>query len=160
MDCGCGHGVLSVLSAKMDVKVAAVDISPRSIEITQRLAFANNVESNIHAQVAPLENLPFKENYFDCIVGTRVLHHVDIMASGVHLARVLKPQGFGIFWECTEKNPVLRFARKYIRRLIPLPKFGTQYEHPLTKEEIGALEEFFGQRARIVNAPFYFFSFL
>ncbi len=160
LDCGCGHGVLSVLLAKMDVKVAAVDISPSSIRITERLAHANGVERKISTYVALLEKLPFKENYFDCIVGTRVLHHVDIMTSGMHLARVLKPQGLGIFWECTEKNPVLRFARKHVRRLMPLPKFGTQYEHPLTKEEIDALGVFFGKKVQIVDAPFYFFGFL
>ncbi|MEW6587051.1 MAG: class I SAM-dependent methyltransferase [Nitrospirota bacterium] len=160
LDCGCGHGVLSVLLAKMDVKVAAVDISPNSIRITERLAHANGVRGNISTHVALLENLPFEENHFDCIVGTRVLHHVNIMASGRHLARVLKPHGVGIFWECTEKNAVLRFARKNVRRLMPLPKFGTQYEHPLTQDEIDALGRFFGEKVQIVDAPFYFFGFL
>jgi len=160
LDCGCGHGVLSVLLAKMDVKVEAVDISPNSIRITERLARANGVERNISTHVTLLEDLPFEGNSFDCILGTRVLHHVDIMTSGMHLARVLKPRGFGIFWECTEKNAVLRFARNYVRRLLPLPKFGTQYEHPLTEEEIDALGSFFGRKVQIVDAPFYFFGLL
>ncbi|MFZ5995740.1 MAG: class I SAM-dependent methyltransferase [Thermodesulfobacteriota bacterium] len=160
LDCGCGHGVLSVLLAQRGVQAMAVDISQKSIEITRRLACANKVEQKVHTVVAALENLPFEDSYFDCIVGTRVLHHVDIMTSGIQLARVLKPQGLGIFWECTEKNAVLRFARKYLRRLISMPKFGTTYEHPLTKEEIDSLGRNFGKPARAVDAPFYFFSFL
>ncbi|MCG2720944.1 MAG: class I SAM-dependent methyltransferase [Thermodesulfovibrionales bacterium] len=160
LDCGCGHGVLSVLLAGMGGKVTAGDLSSKSIEIVQQLAKVNGVEKNIHARICHLENLLFEDDSFDCVLGTRVLHHVDIGFSAPHLARVLKSQGLGIFWECTEKNAVLRFIRGHIRRLIPLPKFGTKYEHPLTKEEIGTLETAFGQKARILDAPFYFFSFL
>jgi|GEM_PF-2522587 len=160
LDCGCGHGVLSVLLAKLGVQVTAVDISPNSIKITRRLAYANEVGEKIDLLVAALEHLPFKDGRFDYVFGTRVLHHVDIMSAGVQLSRILKAKGGGIFWECTEKNPILRFARKHIRRLISMPKFGTKHEHPLTKEEIDSLGRNFGKPARAVDAPFYFFSFL
>lgn len=160
LDCGCGHGVLSVLLAKIGVKVTAVDISFNSTKITKRLACANGVEEKIYPIVAALENLPFKDRYFSCVLGTRVLHHVDVMRSGFHLSRVLGPGCRGIFWECTEKNPLLRFVRNHVRRFIPIPKFGTMYEHPLTKEEVDKLGMIFGKPVRIVNAPFYFFGFI
>lgn len=160
LDCGCGHGALSVLLAKLGTHVTAVDISPNSIKIARRLASANEVEKKIDLVVAALEHLPFKEKSFDYVLGTRVLHHVDVVSSGFHLARVLKADGKGIFWECTEKNLLLRFVRKHIRRLIPLPKFGTKHEHPLTEDEIGKLTTIFGKPAHTVYAPFYFFSFL
>jgi SAM-dependent methyltransferase len=160
LDCGCGHGALSVLLAKIGAKVTAVDISFNSIKIATRLARTNGVEEKIYPVVAALENLPFKDRYFNCVLGTRVLHHIDVMSSGFHLLRVLKPGCKGIFWECTEKNPILRFIRNHIRRFIPLPKFGTKDEHPLTKEEIDKLGMIFGKPARIVAVPFYFFGLL
>lgn len=160
LDCGCGHGVLAVLIAKLGTQVTAVDISPNSIKIAKQLAYANGVEDKISFTIAALEDLPFRDRCFDYVLGTRVLHHVDVQSSGFHLSRVLKEGGKGIFWECTEKNPLLRFVRNYIRRIIPLPKFGTKHEHPLTKEELDYLGTIFGKPAHTVYAPFYFFSFL
>lgn len=158
LDCGCGYGVLSVMTARLGVRVTAVDISPKSIAIVQRLASANNVAEHIRAEVAGLENLPFGDDIFDCVLGTRILHHVDVSTAGRHLARVLKPGGNAVFWECTEKNPILRFARKRLRRLLPLPKYGTPDEHPLTEQELQTLSGLFGAPPEIVAAPFYFFT--
>jgi SAM-dependent methyltransferase len=163
LDLGCGYGVLTVLLARMGVKVTAVDISFNAIKIAKKLACANGVEERICFVVAALESLPFKDGYFDYVLGTRVLHHVDIPSSGFQLRRVLKPEGTGIFWEGTEKNFLLRFARNYInhiRSIIPIPKFGTNCEHPLTKVEINSLGMIFGKHIYIVDAPFYFFGFI
>jgi len=160
LDCGCGHGVLAILLAKLGAQITAVDISPNSIKIAKQVAYVNKVEEKISFTVAALEDLPFRDRCFDYVFGTRVLHHVDVQSSGFQLSRVLKNAGKGIFWECTEKNPLLRFVRKHIRRLIPIAKFGTKHEHPLTEEEIDTLGMIFGKPAHIVYAPFYFFSFL
>jgi len=158
LDCGCGYGVLSVLLATMGARVTAVDVSPTAIDMTGRLARANGVEDRVEALVLGLEDLPFEPGTFHLVVGTRVLHHVDIGRAGPVLARILKPGGRAIFWECTEKNPILRFTRRHVRRVIPLPKYGTEGEHPLTHEEIASLEDAFCAPAEIVPAPFYFFN--
>ena len=158
LDCGCGYGGLTILLARLGARVTAVDISPKSIEIVQRVARNNEVADRIQAQTAELENLVFKDDVFDSVLGTRILHHVDISTSGRQLARVLKPGGFAIFWECTEANRFLTFCRKNLRKILPLPKHGTDQEHPLTREEIDQLGRFFGAPARIVPAPFYFFN--
>ena len=160
LDCGCGYGVLSVLLAKIGARVTAVDVSPNSIDIVGRVARVNGVEDRIEARVLGLEDLPFDDVSFDVVVGTRILHHVDIARAGAQLARVLKPGGRALFWECTEKNPILRFARTHLRRIFPLPKYGTEGEHPLTSEEIALLEACFGSTAEIVAAPFYFFTLM
>ena len=160
LDCGCGHGVLSVLLGKIDAQVVAVDISHYSTTITNNLAKVNGVGQKIHVVVAALEHLPFKHDTFYSVLGTRVLHHVDIDNSSRELSRVVKPNAKVFFWECTENNPVLRFARNNIRSILPIPKFGTEYEHPLTKDEIAVLETSFGNPVTIVRAPFYFFSLI
>jgi len=158
LDCGCGYGVLSVLAARLGVRVTAVDISPNSIAIVERLAAANGVSQNVKTVVAGLEDLPFDADTFDCVLGTRILHHVEVATAGSRLARVLKTGGKAVFWECTEKNPILRFARKRLRRLLPLPKYGTAHEHPITEQELCILGKEFGTPPEIVAAPFYFFT--
>ena len=160
LDCGCGHGVLSVLLGQLGVRVIAVDISLNSTLITRNLARANNVDAGILPVVAAMENLPFKPGVFDSVLGTRVLHHVDIDNTSRELVRVIKPGTRAFFWECTEKNPVLRFARNNIRKILPAPKFGTAHEHPLTRREIATLGASFGSPAVLVKAPFYFFGLI
>ncbi|MBW2053656.1 MAG: class I SAM-dependent methyltransferase [Deltaproteobacteria bacterium] len=160
LDCGCGHGVLSVLLAKIGAEVISVDISFNSIKTLRRLASVNGVDEQILTVIAALEALPFKDEYFDCIVGSRILHHVDLRYSGFELSCVLKTGSKGFFWECTDKNLILRLARNHIRRFVPLPKFGTKDEHPLTKDEIENLGIAFESPVRIVAAPFYFFSLI
>jgi len=160
LDCGCGHGVASVLLAKINARVVAVDIAYNSTVITRKFATVNKVDADINVVVAAMEALPFKNGVFDSIIGARVLHHVDVAHSSRELSRVVKDDTKSFFWECTEKNPVLRFARNNIRKFFPAPKFGTKHEHPLTKEEIAALEAAFGNPATVVWAPFYFFSLI
>lgn len=160
LDCGCGNGVLSVLLAKTGAKVLAVDISANGIKIARRLADSNGVGRQVLTVVAALENLPFKRGVFDCVLGTRILHHADIMDSGMSIYDALKGGGNGVFWEGTERNPLLRFARNHVRGVLSLPKFGTAYEHPLTKDEIKDLKMIFKNPVTFVDAPFFFFNFL
>jgi 2-polyprenyl-3-methyl-5-hydroxy-6-metoxy-1,4-benzoquinol methylase len=158
LDCGCGYGVLSILVARIGARVTAIDISPNSIAIVNRVAASNGLAELIHARAGPLEESIDEAATFDCILGTRVLHHLDISEAGPVLARALKPGGHAVFWECTERNVILRWSRKYLKRILPLPKFGTRHEHPLTHAEIDQLTTDFGRPPQHVDAPFYFFS--
>jgi 2-polyprenyl-3-methyl-5-hydroxy-6-metoxy-1,4-benzoquinol methylase len=77
LECGCGPGVLSVFLAKRGALIKAVDISPGFVRIAKRLARGNDVEGFIEVKEGILENLPYPDESFDIIVGTRILHHVE-----------------------------------------------------------------------------------
>ncbi len=159
LDCGCGWGVLSVLLAKRGARVSGVDIAPACIEIAQRLVVENQVDEQVDVTVGTMEKLNFEDEQFDVIVGTRVLHHVDIELTGRELFRVLKKGGVGIFWECTYKNRIYIFLRWLWRKIPLVPRLGTEHEHPLTREEVGMLDEVFGGSLVIHHTPYVFFSY-
>lgn len=87
LEVGCGMGELSVrVAAELGAEVIAVDISVRMVE----MARANGVD----ARVADVQDLPFADGEFDCVVANWVLYHVPDLDKGVsELARVLKAGG-------------------------------------------------------------------
>ncbi|MEW6443457.1 MAG: methyltransferase domain-containing protein [bacterium] len=160
LDCGCGWGILSVLLAQRGARVAAVDLSPECVEIASRLARENEVEERVDARVGVLEKLEFGDESFDILVGTRILHHVDIETSARELFRVLRHPGTAVFWECTDRNRPYRFLRRLWRSVPLVPISGTRNEHPLTREELDKLDRTFGGTLATHPAPSSFFSHL
>ena len=160
LDCGCGWGVLSVLLAKQGALVSAVDISPTCVDIARRLASENEVEKEVDVKQGVLEELAFDDEEFDIIMGTRILHHVDIDRTRRELFRVLRNGGVAVFWECTYKNQPYNFVRNLWRRFRWIPVAGTRHEHPLTEEEVGMLDGQFGGTLKMHTTPFVIFSHL
>ncbi|HUQ23459.1 MAG TPA: class I SAM-dependent methyltransferase [Gaiellaceae bacterium] len=87
LDTGCGMGELAErVQQELQATVAAVDISPRMVELTRA--------RGVDAQVADIQELPFDTGSFDCVAANWVLHHVPDLQRGVgELARVLRPGG-------------------------------------------------------------------
>jgi len=87
LDVGCGMGELAErVQQELAATVAAVDISPRMVELTRA--------RGVDAQVADVQELPFEAGSFDCVAANWVLHHVPDLDRGVReLARVLRPRG-------------------------------------------------------------------
>lgn len=158
LDCGCGYGMLSIFLAKSGAVVKAFDVSPNCVSIARRLARENGVESSIEVSEGTMENLVYPDETFDVVAGTRVLHHVAIEPAVQEIVRVLKPGGLAIFWEPTYKNPLLRAMRKIYRALPGMPRRGTTFEHPLSRQEIAILQDAFEGRLRMHAGPFVFFS--
>jgi len=114
--------------------------------------------ASMNMQMMALEELGYKDESYDLVVGSRILHHVNVGRAGREIDRVLKKSGKAIFWECTERNPLLKLMR-IMEALLPcMPKLGTPYEHPLTRAEIDELQGIFRGRIKIYGAPFFFFS--
>lgn len=159
LDCGCGFGVFSVLIAKKGCFVNSIDISESMIDVTRKLAMANGVARLIDAEVMPVESLSFPDESFDLVVGTRILHHSDVEQATREIHRVLKTNRQALFWECTEKNVILKMFRA-IKRTLPLRALGTKFEHPLTKSEIESMKTIFEGKLEILPATFFFFQTL
>ena len=92
LDVGCGNGYVLERFARENAEVYGIDITPMSIKLChQRFDFKELKGDFI---VANAEEIPFPDNYFDCITSMGVLHHVPNTEKAVsEIYRVLKPGG-------------------------------------------------------------------
>jgi ubiquinone/menaquinone biosynthesis C-methylase UbiE len=120
LDFGCGKGEFSVLFSKIGYDVFGFDICPNNIAIAERLACKYELSERTHFQVSVAEKLDYPAEFFDIIVGTDILHHVEIRHALSECARVLKKEGVAIFHEPL-RVPVFDTLRetKFGRWLVP-----------------------------------------
>src|SRR5262249_38125649 len=92
LEVGCGMGTDLLQFARGDAKVTAVDLTPRSVEIS-RAHLALYDQSGEFA-IADCETLPFADETFDVAYSNGVLHHTSDTARAVReIHRVLKSGG-------------------------------------------------------------------
>jgi SAM-dependent methyltransferase len=87
LEVGCGWGEFAARVARdVTSDVAAVDISPRMVELAR--------ERGVDACVADVQDLPFGDASFDCVAANWMLYHVQDLDRGLaEIARVLRPSG-------------------------------------------------------------------
>jgi SAM-dependent methyltransferase len=134
LEYGCGEGSASLWLAA-DRRVAAIDIS--SVAVENASEHARRLGLTLDVRVADAEHLPYADNSFDAVVGSGILHHLDLAAAWAEITRVLRPEGRAIFSEPLGHNPALRL----FRRLTPDAR--TPDEHPLLDVDIAAASEHF-----------------
>lgn len=138
LELGCGHGMASVVLARLGARVTACDLSSGYVREARLRAQANGVA--IHFAACAGEALPFAVGSFDRIFGNAILHHLDLAQAAEEIARVLKPGGVAVFCEPWGENALLRFARRYL----PYPgKHRTADEKPLHRHDLAVLEAHF-----------------
>ncbi|MFN7951549.1 MAG: class I SAM-dependent methyltransferase [bacterium] len=157
LDLGCGYGIMSVLLARRGVRVTALDLSPKLVEVTKRLCERNGVADRVEARVGSAEQIELADQSVDAVAGTKILHHVNVGVTSREVYRILKPGGIGVFWEPTYKNPLFDFMNRLTRAIPNFPIAGTRYEHALSRGEIATMGEIFGG-VQLYPGPFAFFS--
>lgn len=91
--CGTGQQAISYSLAHPDSTVFAIDISKNSLRIAKSLA-EKCLAENISFECLDLQDLPAMGNYYDLIVCTGVLHHLESPLTGLRsLAAVKSPVG-------------------------------------------------------------------
>ena len=87
LDVGCGTGATAErLAALPGVRLVAVDLSPRFVEMT--------AERGIDARHADIQQLPFDDDSFDVVHAGWMLYHVPDLDRGLaEVRRVLRPGG-------------------------------------------------------------------
>ncbi|MBI5643092.1 MAG: methyltransferase domain-containing protein [Deltaproteobacteria bacterium] len=97
LDVGCGTGVLTRL-ADLAVgqagNVVGIDPAAKMIGVAKKNALLQ--ESRAEFRLAVIEDLPFEDNRFDCVLSSAMFHHLppDLKVKGVsEVHRVLKPGG-------------------------------------------------------------------
>ena len=92
LEVGCGMGTDLLQFARAGASVTGVDLTPRSIQISQQ-HFAVYGASGDFA-ISDAEHLPFANESFDVVYSNGVLHHTPDTAGAVReVHRVLRPNG-------------------------------------------------------------------
>ncbi len=97
LDCGCGTGTLAVVAKRRvgpEGSVQGIDLSRDQLEVAEENARSEGLE--IEFQEGSIDELPFREDSFDAIFSTLMLHHVPRgvkEAAFREMKRVLRPGG-------------------------------------------------------------------
>ena len=114
IEVGCGTGIFTEMLAKLGVHVTAIDISPELLEMARGRgidpALARFVEGRF-------EDVDFGAERFDAVVGSSVLHHLDVMPALRKALSVLRPGGAIAFAEPNMLNPQIA-----IQKNVPIVK--------------------------------------
>jgi 2-polyprenyl-3-methyl-5-hydroxy-6-metoxy-1,4-benzoquinol methylase len=101
LELGCGTGSFTRELARAGADVVAIDVSPELLEIAR----ANCSAPNIQYQIQNAYALSYSEDVFDSVVGSSVLHHLEVKDALRDIYRVLKPGGAIYFTEPNMLNP-------------------------------------------------------
>lgn len=94
LDLGCGAGRHVYFMASENIDAYGIDISKNGIDYTKKILENSGLNANV--RVASVDNIPYKDNYFDGIVSYGVLYYCnmnEIKKSVAEIRRVLKPGG-------------------------------------------------------------------
>ncbi len=140
LDYCCGNGQQALWLANRGAVAHGIDISPVSIENARREADQRALSGKVTFQVMDAEATGFADSFFDLIVISGVLHHLDLDRAYRELARILKPNGLIIVTEALRHNLLIHWYRK----LTPHLRSAWETEHILGKEEIFSASRYFG----------------
>ena len=94
LDFGCGLGRNSIFFSQMGFNVSAFDLS--TVGVDHLKAWAEREGCDIDIQVADMIELPYSDNYFDCLFAYHVISHTDTVGARKILdevKRIVKSQG-------------------------------------------------------------------
>ena len=107
LEVGCGTGTFTRELARSGAEIVAIDVSPELLEIARANCSAPNVQYQIQNAYA----LSYSEGVFDSVVGSSVLHHLEIEAAIRDIYRVLKLGGTIYFTEPNMLNPQIAIQK-------------------------------------------------
>jgi SAM-dependent methyltransferase len=107
LELGCGTGYFTRELARSGAEIVAIDVSPELLEI----ASANCAVPNVRYEIQNAYELSYPDAVFDSVVGSSVLHHLEIEKAVCEIYRVLKPGGRISFTEPNMLNPQIAIQK-------------------------------------------------
>jgi len=135
LEYGCGTGDGSEQWLNLGAIVTGIDISPEGIRMARERIENTSYEADYFVMDA--EDTDFDDDSFDIVVGTGIIHHLNLARSYQEMSRILKPGGHAVFLEPLGHNPLICLYRALT------PRMRTEDEHPLKQEDIGLFEQYF-----------------
>lgn len=124
LEIGCGTGIFTEKICRTKAKIIAIDISPELLEKAKEKINASKF-MDVDFKVMNVEKMDFFDNEFDCVVGSSILHHLNLEKSILEIKRVLKNGGKIAFAEPNMANPQI-IIQKNIK---PIKKWLGDSEH-------------------------------
>ena len=115
LEIGCGTGLFTEMLAASGCRLTAMDLS---LELLQKARQRNVPADRVDFIQGNFETYPFPGQY-DAVIGSSVLHHLDMIKAAPILFRLIKPGGRLCFAEPNMLNPQVFLERKlsFIRPL-------------------------------------------
>ena len=107
LELGCGTGSFTRELARSGADIVAIDVSPELLENAK----LNCSVPNVRFQIQNAYSLSYSEAVFDSVVGSSVLHHLEIEEALRDVYRVLKPEGTIYFTEPNMLNPQIAIQK-------------------------------------------------
>jgi ubiquinone/menaquinone biosynthesis C-methylase UbiE len=107
LELGCGTGYFTRELTRSGADIVAIDVSPELLEIAKVSCCALNVRYEIQNACA----LTYADAIFDSVVGSSILHHLEIAEALREIYRVLKPGGTIYFTEPNMLNPQIAIQK-------------------------------------------------
>jgi ubiquinone/menaquinone biosynthesis C-methylase UbiE len=149
LDLGCGSGEDVVILAERGAQVVGIDISPDLVAIAQQRIGNANLTATV--KVGDAYNTGLPDESVDVIFCIALIHHLDIKVARDEMWRILRKGGTVIL-----KEPI-RFSAFYsrVRNMLPAKEDISEYEHPLTQEELSLMTQPFRvDGTRFFRLPF------
>ena len=148
LELGCGKSTFATKLCKKGANVIGIDISDVAINYSKENYTWTGKEGSTEFTVMNAEELDFEDNSFDKIVGSSIIHHLELKKSIPGFARVLKPDGLGVFLEPLGHNPLINLYRKFT------PKLRSEDEHPLMIHDLEFIKQYFSD----VNLKYFYLT--
>ena len=107
LELGCGTGYFTRELARSGAEIVAIDVSPELLEIAR----ANCSASSVRYEIQNAYDLSYPDAVFDSVVGSSVLHHLEINEALREIYRVLKSGGTIYFTEPNMLNPQIAIQK-------------------------------------------------
>ena len=101
LEIGCGTGNFTEMFARSGAQIVAVDISP---ELLEKARGRGLPEAQVRFLAKPFEQCDV-DGPFDAVIGSSILHHLDIRPALAKILALLKPGGAMCFAEPNMVNP-------------------------------------------------------
>ena len=112
LEVGCGTGVFTELFAQSGATIVAMDISP---ELVEKAKARGLPASRVRFLCQRFEDCEL-QGPFDAVVGSSVLHHLEIRPALAKIHILLRPGGIMSFAEPNMLNPQIFAERTFLRR--------------------------------------------
>lgn len=139
LEFGCGLTTQAISLANQGAYVTGIDISDVAVEQARTSAEEHGVDDRTKFVRMDAEALEFDDHAFELVCGSGILHHLDLAKAYRQLARVLRPEGAGVFIEPLGHNPAINLFRNRT------PGLRTPDEHPLVERDFDLARASFGE---------------
>ena len=113
LEIGCGGGMFTEMFARSGAEIVAVDVSPDLLDKARRRGLPADRVRFIEAD---FEKMEWKDP-FDAVIGSSVLHHLNLRRALIRIRELLKPGGCLAFAEPNLMNPQVFLERVF--RFLP-----------------------------------------